>query len=63
MGWGDTPGNNSLRVPLVIFGSAVLLIFVLYIAHLFKIQIVDNLVWEGRARAVALRSESLPAQR
>lgn len=40
-----------------------LLVFLVFLFQLFNIQVVDNLIWEGRAKAVARRSEPLLAQR
>lgn len=48
---------------LLLFGGGILAIFLAYALHLFNLQIVENLVWEGRAQAVSRRSEPLLAQR
>ena len=57
------PGRGGLRTRLVVFGGIVILVFAVYIVHLFNLQVVENLIWEGRAQAVSRRSEELPAQR
>ncbi|MCG8454475.1 MAG: penicillin-binding protein 2 [Spirochaetales bacterium] len=57
------PSKGSLKGRLLVLGIASLLVFAVYAGHLFNLQIVENLIWEGKARDVARRSEVLPAQR
>ena len=57
-----TVNKRKLRNRLL-FLEASFTAFFLFVLHLFNLQIVENLVWEGKARAVAQRSEPLPSQR
>jgi penicillin-binding protein 2 len=63
MSRADDPSKGNLRLRLVVLGGFVLAVFVFFAIHLFNLQIVENLIWEGRAKAVASRSEPLLAQR
>ena len=63
MNQNERRGGINPRRRLILFGSVVMAVFLLLIVHLFNLQIVENLVWEGRAKAVSSRSEPLPAQR
>ena len=58
-----TVNKRKLRNRLLFFGGIIFTAFFLFVLHLFNLQIVENLVWEGKARAVAQRSEPLPSQR
>jgi len=51
------------RNRLLILSSFFLLIIFLYIYKLFNLQIVDNLIYERKAKAVSQRSNIIPAQR
>jgi len=59
----DTLHKGSLRIRLLIIGSIVFSVFLFLVLYLFNLQIVEKLLWEGRAKAVSSRSEPLPAQR
>ena len=59
----ERPGGINSRSRLILFGSVILSVFLVLIIYLFNLQIVENLLWEGRAKAVSSRSEVLPAQR
>lgn len=59
----DDPSKGGLRLRLVVLGFLILSTFFGFTIHLFNLQIVENLIWEGRAKAVSSRSEPLLAQR
>ncbi len=59
---GD-PGKGGLKIRLVFLGFLILSVFLGFSIHLFNLQIVENIIWEGRAKAVSSRSEPLLAQR
>jgi len=59
---GD-PGKGGLKIRLFFLGFLILSVFFGFSIHLFNLQIVENLLWEGRAKAVSSRSEPLLAQR
>ena len=59
----EDPSKGGLRGRLTILAVLILGTFLLFVSQLFKLQVVDNLIWEGRAKAVARRSEPLLAQR
>lgn len=59
----DDPSKGGLRLRLAVFGFLILSVFLGFTIYLFNLQIVENLIWEGRARAVSRRSEPLLAQR
>ncbi len=63
MSSGENLSKGGLRGRLIVLGSLFFLIFLIFIIELFNVQVVDNLVWEGRAKAVARRSEPLLSQR
>lgn len=56
-------GRDSAKIRLLVLGGLIFLLFFVYIIHLFNLQIIENLIWEGRARAVSLRSDVIPPQR
>ena len=56
-------GTINTRRRLILFGTVVMTVFLVLIIYLFNLQIVETLVWEGRAKSVSSRSETLPAQR
>ncbi len=51
------------RSRVYILAVLILLIVILYIYKLFNLQIVDNLIYEKKAREVSQRSKVIPAQR
>ncbi len=57
------PGKSGLKIRLIILGFLFFSVFLGFLIHLFNLQIVENLLWEGRAKAVSSRSEPLLAQR
>ena len=59
----DDPSKGGLRIRLAVFGFLILTVFLGFTIYLFNLQIVENLIWEGRAKAVSRRSEPLLAQR
>ncbi len=63
MSGADDPNKSGLRIRLVVIGFILLSAFFGFTFHLFNLQIIENLIWEGRAKAVSSRSEPLLAQR
>ena len=60
----SSPGHSKVEASRVYFlGAIFLLIVLVYIYQLFNMQIVDNLIYERRAREVSQRSKIIPAQR
>ncbi len=60
----SVPGHSKVNVQRVYFlGGIILLIVIVYIYKLFNLQIVDNLIYERKAREVSQRSKIIPAQR
>jgi len=59
----EDPSKSGLKIRLFILGFLILSVFFGFSIHLFNLQIVEKLLWEGRAKAVSSRSEPLPAQR
>ena len=60
---GEDPSKGGLRGRLFLLGILFIITFLVLLIQLFNLQVVDNLFWEGRAQAVARRSEPLLAQR
>ena len=63
MSGGEDPSKGGLRRRLLILGGIMLGVFLGFTLYLFNLQVVENLIWEGRAEAVSRRSEPLLAQR
>ncbi|MCK5735792.1 MAG: penicillin-binding protein 2 [Spirochaetaceae bacterium] len=59
----EDPSKSGLKSRLLFLGLVILLVFFGFTIHLFNLQIIENLLWEGRAKAVSSRSEPLLAQR
>ncbi len=59
----EDPSNRGIRIRLIILGGIILGVFLGFTLYLFNLQVVENLIWEGRAEAVSRRSEPLLAQR
>ena len=59
----NNPGKGGLKIRLIILGFLIFAVFFIFTVHLFNLQIVENLLWEGRAKAVSSRSEPLLPQR
>jgi len=59
----DSFGKGGLRMRLLIIGAIAFSVFLFLVLYLFNLQIVEKLLWEGRAKAVSSRSEPLSAQR
>jgi len=59
----DDPSKSHLRSRLFLLGGLVFAVFLGFALFLFNLQVVENLIWEGRARAVARRSEPILSQR
>jgi len=57
------PSKSGLKIRLFFLGFLILSVFFGFSIHLFNLQIVEKLLWEGRAKAVSSRSEPLLAQR
>ena len=60
----SVPGHSKVNAHRIYFlGGVFLFIILIYIYQLFNMQIVDNLIYERRAREVSQRSKIIPAQR
>ncbi len=59
----EDPGKGGLKIRLIFLGFLIFSVFLGFSIHLFNLQIVENLLWEDRAKAVSSRSEPLLAQR
>lgn len=55
--------NRPLRTKILLSGGIMLSVLLGFSLHLFNLQIVENHVWTGKARAVTRRSELIVAQR
>ncbi|QEN07561.1 penicillin-binding protein 2 [Oceanispirochaeta crateris] len=51
------------RGRILVLGSFFVIVVLFYIYKLFNLQIVDNLIYERKAKAVSQRSNIIPAQR
>lgn len=55
--------SDVSRLRIAGFVGLLILVPLLYAGHLFSLQVVDNYIYANRARQVARRSVTLPAQR
>jgi len=55
--------SNINKTRVFMLGGIIVLIILLYINHLFNLQIVDSMIYERKAKAVSQRSNIIPSQR
>jgi len=60
---GSSSGSNVNRNRLVFVGAVFIIIFIIYLTHLFSLQIVNTVIYKKKATDVAQRSDIIPAQR
>lgn len=60
---GSSSGTNVNRIRLITVGVIIVLIFIIYLTHLFSLQIVNTGIYKKKARNVAQRSNIIPSQR
>ncbi len=60
---GSSSGSNVSRGRLIGIGIVIVLIFFVYLTHLFSLQIVNTVIYQKQAKDVSERSDIIPAQR
>lgn len=60
---GSGAGSNVNRFRLVGLGILIVTVFLLYLVHLFSMQVINTLFYQKKARDVSERADIIPAQR
>ena len=60
---GSSSGSNVSRSRVISVGIIFVLFFVVYLTHLFSLQIVNTGIYKKKAKDVAQRTNIIPAQR
>jgi len=60
---GSSSGSNVNRSRLIFVGVTFVLMFIIYLSHLFSLQVVNTVIYQKKAKDVSERSDIIPAQR